>query len=147
MCMSDWTRILQAIGRMYPGDADLSAACRHCGDAECIRRAVAQLLERGFVDACLAPRGTLSSPELHLTEAGMAVAFGVACADEDVRQAIAARERRLLHDLDRARSSRLEDLAVRAEARSAATANRQRSVPSAATSSDQTASERNHDER
>src|SRR5690349_4797777 len=99
MCMGDWTRILQAFGKMYPEYVDLSEACRHSGDAERMRRAVGQLMERGFVDARLTRRGGLSSPELHLTEAGMAVAFGLVRVEEDAHQAIAAREQSLLRDL------------------------------------------------
>jgi hypothetical protein len=136
MCIGDWTRILQAIGKMYPGYVDLAEACRHCGDAERMRRAVGQLLERGFVDARLTPRGGLSSPELHLTEAGMAVAFGVACVEEDARQAIAARERSLLRDLDRVRARRLDAFAVRAVAPSAATADPREPAPGARPYSD-----------
>jgi hypothetical protein len=121
MCMGDWTRILQAIGTMYPGSVDLAQACRHCGDAERMRRAVGHLMERGFVDARLTPRGGLSSPELRLTEAGMAVAFGVASIEEDSCEAIASRERNLLRDLDRLRARRLDALAVRTVAPSVAT--------------------------
>jgi hypothetical protein len=106
MCTGDWTRILQAIGTKYPSGLDLAEASRHCGDAERMRRAVEQLTERGFVDARLTPRGGLSSPELHLTEAGMAVAFGVACVHEGAFEAIATRERRLLRELDRLRARR-----------------------------------------
>jgi hypothetical protein len=105
MCMGDWTKILEAMGRMYPGVVDLAAACRRCGDAERMRRAVGQLMERGFVDARLTRRGGLSSPELRLTEAGMAVAFGLASVDEDASEAIAARELRLLRELERVKAS------------------------------------------
>ena len=106
MGTGDWTRILQAIAKTYPGGLDLADASRHCGDAERTRRAVAQLTERGLVAARPTSRAGRSSAELHLTEAGMAVAFGVACVDQDAVEAIAARERRLLRELDRLRASR-----------------------------------------
>jgi hypothetical protein len=106
---------------MYPGCVDLAEACRHGGDAERMRRAVGQLMERGFVETRRTTRGGLSSPELHLTEAGMAVAFGLASVDEDACQAIAARERSLLRDLDRLRARRLDVLGARTVPPSAAT--------------------------
>ncbi|HTJ05093.1 MAG TPA: hypothetical protein VL624_07090 [Caldimonas sp.] len=129
MCMGNGTTILQAIGRMYPGCLDLDQACRHCGDAERMCRTVEQLRERGFVAARPLSSDGLSAHELRLTEAGMAVAFGLACIEEDASAAIAARERRLLRELDRVRASRLGALAVRGVPPSAAAANPHGPVP------------------
>jgi hypothetical protein len=102
VCMGDWRKVLEAIAKMYPDPVDLAEACRHSGEAERMRRAVSHLVGRGLVDASWSPhRG---SPELRLTEAGMAVAFGLACAEEDAHEAIAAREEKVLRDLDSARA-------------------------------------------
>ena len=73
--MQDANRILEMMGRTYPERPTLDELCSQTGfDTGRTRRAVVALLHCGLVDV----RPPSGSGLPHLTEAGMAVAFGLA---------------------------------------------------------------------
>jgi hypothetical protein len=106
MGIQDTARFLQEMGRMYPDCVRTDEISRHTGieDVRAVR-AARGLFEGGLVTA----HGTVCEmlgSELMLTEQGMVVAFGLACVEEDPRDAIAALEAQTLRQLHRYRESR-----------------------------------------
>ncbi|MGH8795837.1 MAG: hypothetical protein ACREXI_02165 [Caldimonas sp.] len=114
MCTRCWTTILQAMGGTYPEPIDLDAVCRHTGiDDAKVRRALWGLVDHGYVEI----RGSPSWAGLpwsvsRLTEAGMAVAFGLASIEDDARGVIGLLEAASLRELDRQRKRRPDRSAI-----------------------------------
>jgi predicted ArsR family transcriptional regulator len=93
------------MGRTYPDPIDLDAVCRHTGleDAK-VRRELWGLVDQGYVEVQGSPSWAgLPWSVSRLTEAGMAVAFGLASVEGDARGAIALLEAATLRELDRQR--------------------------------------------
>jgi hypothetical protein len=108
MCTRCWSRILQAMGRTYPEPIDLDAVCRHTGlsDAK-VRRELWGLIDHGYVEVQGSPSWAglpWSAPRL--TEAGLAVAFGLASVDDDPLGIIGLLEEAALRELERLRRRR-----------------------------------------
>lgn len=100
MCMQDGTEILKVMGSTYPDSSSLVEVGRQTAfGGTRMRRAVADLVRGGFIEVRPSSRKGLP----RLTEAGMAVAFGLACADA-ARDKIAALERATLCALDEQRT-------------------------------------------
>ena len=108
MCTRCWTRILQAMGRTYPNPIDLDAVSRHTAlDGANVRRELWGLVDHGYVDVQGSPSWAgLPWSVSRLTEAGMAVAFGLASVEDDACGAIALLESATLRELDRQRKRR-----------------------------------------
>ncbi len=108
MCTRCWTRILRAMGRTYPDPIDLDAVCRHTGlDDAKVRRELWGLVDHGYVEVQGSPSWAgLPWSVSRLTEAGMAVAFGLAGVEDDARGAIASLEAATLRELDGQRKPR-----------------------------------------
>lgn len=108
MGIQDTARLLQGMRRTYPDRVRADEISRHLGieDARAVR-AVRGLFEGGLVTTHGSPcaEGMLGS-ELMLTEPGMVVAFGLACVEDDPRDAIAALEVQTLRQLHRHREGR-----------------------------------------
>ena len=108
MGIQDTTRLLQRMGRTYPDRVRIDELLEHVGlDGVRAVRAVRGLFEGGLITAhgsvCV---GGMPGSELRLTEPGMAVAFGLACVEDDPRGAITALEDQTLRQLHRHRESR-----------------------------------------
>ena len=104
--MQDENRILQMMGRTYPERPSLDELCSQTGfDTSRTRRAVVALLHRGLVD--VGPPSRSALPQL--TEAGMAVAFGLAPA-ASAGLTLAALEKATVRALNEQRTRRFDRL-------------------------------------
>ena len=108
MCTRCWSRILQAMGRTYPEPIDLDAVCQHSGLSNGkVRCELWGLVDYGYVEV----RGSPSWAGLpwslpRLTEAGLAVAFGLASVEDDPLGVIGLLEAATLRELERLKKRR-----------------------------------------
>ena len=110
--MQDGNRILEMMGRTYPERASLDELCSRTGfGTGRTRRAVVALLDWGLVDV----RPPSGSCLPHLTEAGMAVAFGLAPA-ATAGVTLAALEKATVRALIEQRTRRFDGLDRRSRA-------------------------------
>lgn len=95
--------ILLAMGKTYPDQIDLDAVSRQTRlDGPQVRAALWELVDRGLVDVPGSPSWAgLPWSVPRLSEAGMAVAFGLAAADDDAGEVIDRLEAATLRQLNR----------------------------------------------
>ena len=107
MYTEDSKLILCSMAEMYPEPLDLDSLYRLTGiDDTRARLAMWGLVERGFIDLRGSPSWIgLSWSQPRLSEAGMAVASGLASLHEDSRVVIKRLEAKALSQLDELRNS------------------------------------------